>query len=336
LMDKNFELHSPIRLLLSDLCRRDGGTLEIRETHMSWLFLGARRVYKLKKPVRYPFLDFSSVAKRRYYCFEELRLNRRLASNAYLSVLPICRTADDGIHLGDHGEVVDWVVEMRRLSDHDMLDSRMRARLLEAPDIEAVASLLSRFYRSLLPERIDANHQLAYLSEQLDIDAVVLCRKEFELAVQLSPLLNKTHRLFQECAPELRERIASGWFREGHGDLRPEHVWLGTPLQIIDCLEFNRMMRIVDPYEEVAQLGLECSIAGYPWVSDLLETGIATLLGGQPTDELAGFYTISKALLRARLCMAHFLDPTPRNPWKWRPLALKYIKVASDRFKTAG
>ncbi|MBB5575915.1 MULTISPECIES: hypothetical protein [Rhizobium] len=335
LMDRTVDLHSPIKLLLGNLCQADGDTLEIRETLMSWLFLGASRVYKIKKPVRYPFLDFSSIAKRRHFCFEELRLNRRLASNTYLSVLPICRAADGGLHLGDHGEAVDWVVKMQRLSDYYMLDTRMRAGLQEELDIEAIASLLSRFFESLPSERIDADHQLAYLAEQLNIDAVVLCRKEFGLAAQLSPLLNKAHRLLQECAPELQDRIASGRFREGHGDLRPEHVWLGNPLQIIDCLEFNRMMRIVDPYEEIAQFGKECSIAGYPWVADLLMSRIASLLGGRPPEKLYRFYVIFRAVLRARMCMAHFLDPNPRNPWKWQPLALKYIQVAKEVSKTA-
>lgn len=90
LMDRNVDLHSPIKFLLSNLCQADGDTLEIRETHMSWLFLGASRVYKIKKPVRCPFLDFSSIAKRRHFCFEELRLNRRRQATP---IYPYCRSA---------------------------------------------------------------------------------------------------------------------------------------------------------------------------------------------------------------------------------------------------
>ncbi|MBY5344427.1 hypothetical protein E0H35_23985 [Rhizobium leguminosarum bv. viciae] len=322
--------------LLSDLCRARGGVCELRETHMSWLFLGAERVYKLKKAVRYPFLDFSSVARRRYFCFEELRLNRRLAGKTYISVVPICRTADGGLRAGDVGgvgEAIDWVVEMLRLPDRDMLDYRMQSASVESSDIDAVALLLSDFYRSLLSEHVVCEHQVAYMSQQLEGDATVLCREEFGLAQQVSPLLAKAREELAECTSELHRRMRAGWFREGHGDLRPEHVWLGRPLQIIDCLEFNRMMRIVDPYQEVAQLGMECSVAGYPWIADFLTARVAGDLGGKPSERLLQFYTATKALLRARLCMAHLLEKEPREPSKWQPLALRYIGVASRSFR---
>ena len=315
------------RKLLSDLCRLRGGTCEIRETHMSWLFLGAERVYKLKKPVCYPFLDFSSLELRRHFCMEELRLNRRLAAGSYLSVLPISRTAIGDLCIGEGRETIDWIVEMRRLSDRDMLDRRMRAVAIEHTEVEALARLLSRFYASLAPEPVVATDHITYLFEQLDIDAEVLCRPEFDLAILLSPILVKMREELTKCSGELCQRIALGWFREGHGDLRPEHVWLGQPLQIIDCLEFNRMMRIVDPYAEIVQLGMECDIVGYSWIGGVLCATLAGELGGKPTERLMHFYRTSKTLRRARLCMAHLLERIPRDSAKWRPLALKYINL---------
>lgn len=320
---------------LDGLCRARGGTCELRETHMSWLFLGTDRVYKLKKPVRYPFLDFSSIEKRHYFCLEELRLNRRLAEKTYLSVIPICRNTEVSLRNGENA-AIDWAVEMLRLSDCDMLDHRMQAASVGFDEIAALGVRLSQFYRGLSSEAVSAERQLAHISERLDIDAAVLCRQEFGLSELLLPLLSKVQEEFRECMPELCRRIVSGWFREGHGDLRPEHVWLGQPLQIIDCLEFNRTMRIVDPYEEVAQFGMECDVAGYPWIGRLLSTTVAAVLGSDPTARLMQFYIASKALLRARLCMAHLLEHAPRTPSKWRPLALKYIAAANRSFRDPG
>ncbi|MBY3095204.1 hypothetical protein HFO72_31185 [Rhizobium laguerreae] len=232
------DFHEEKKRLLSDLCRARGGVCDLRETHMSWLFLGVERVYKLKKPVRYSFLDFSSVALRRYFCFEELHLNRRLAAETYISVVPICRTTDGGLRaggVGSVGEAIDWAVEMRRLPDCDMLYYRMQAASVESSDIDAVAAVLSGFYRSRPSDHVVCEHQMAYMSKQLDEDATVLCREEFGLAQQVSPLLAKAREELAECASELHRRMRAGWLREGHGDLRPEHVWLEQPLQIIDC-----------------------------------------------------------------------------------------------------
>ncbi|TCR76709.1 hypothetical protein [Rhizobium sp. BK376] len=319
--------------LLSDLCRSYGGACELRETHMSFVFLGAERAYKLKKPVHYPFLDFSSVALRHYFCLEELRLNRRLAERTYLAVLPICRVADGRLGVGNGKEAIDWVVEMLRLSDHDMLDHRMLTASVERHDIETIALRLSRFYASLAPEPVAGSQVVAHLSHQLDIDTEVLCREEFGLAALVSPLLVTAREELSACRGEIYRRTETGWFREGHGDLRPEHVWLGRPQQIIDCLEFNRMMRIVDPYEEIAQLGMECCAASHPWISPLLRKTMAADLGGEPSERLTRFYTASKALRRARLCMAHLLEKEPRTPSKWRPLALNYIEFAGMGFR---
>lgn len=145
---------------------------------------------------------------------------------------------------------------MQRLSDYYMLDNRMRAGRLEEPDIEAISSLLSRFFESLPPERIDADHQLAYLAEHLNIDAAVLCRKEFGLTAQVSPLLNKTHRLLfgwltakERCDPchqEIGDPRMSG-YAAFHAKLCNFFVGIDNPHHAVEFQAINDLKRSSQP-----------------------------------------------------------------------------------------
>jgi aminoglycoside phosphotransferase family enzyme len=116
--------------------------------------------------------------------------------------------------------------------------------------------------------------------------------------------------------------------QKGHGDLRPEHVWLGDPLQIIDCLEFNRSMRMLDPYDEVNYLGMECEILGAAWIREHLMAGVTRHCGHPPSDNLLAAYGAFRALLRARISIVHLLEKPIRKPEKWRPLTLRYLNQA--------
>jgi len=109
--------------------------IEVRETHMSWVFLTERHVYKLKKPVRYDFLDFSTFEKRRADCEAEVRLNRRFAPDVYLGIVALTADAHGALRLNGEGEAIEWLVKMRRLPDEHMLDQRIRAGRLDNAEI---------------------------------------------------------------------------------------------------------------------------------------------------------------------------------------------------------
>ena len=132
---------------------------------------------------------------------------------------------------------------------------------------------------------------------------------------------------FSAARPILRERTEAGRIVEGHGDLRPEHVFLTDPVAIIDCLDFNRALRSVDPFDEIAFLGLECARIGAPWVFEALHDNLCAALDDRPPFEVLEFYWRYRALLRARLCLSHLTDPVIRTPDKWRPLAARYISL---------
>ena len=125
---------------------------------------------------------------------------------------------------------------------------------------------------------------------------------------------------------------------DGHGDLRPEHIWLGDPIRIIDCLEFNPVLRAVDPFEEMAFLALECEHLGCAWAAEHIRRRAQHVLPDGLSDALFAFYRCHRASLRARLAAAHLLEPDPRTPEKWRRLARTYLRLAAvdarrlDRF----
>ena len=304
--------------------------VEVKETHMSWIFLVDDRAYKLKKPVKYPFLDFSTLRRRRFYCEEEIRLNRRLAGETYLGTVPLRFERAGGLNLSGQGRIVDWLVEMKRLSPADMLDTRLIENRVTEADVREIGDLMATFYENCTPEIADGDLYLRHLDTEQAINRTVLERADLGVGNAAAPALDAVDRALETLAPVIGQRIADGFVVEGHGDLRPEHVHLGCPIQVIDCLEFNRAMRIVDPYDEINYLGLECALLGAPWIRGVLLDMLATKLGSPPDRSLLALYGGFRALLRARLCMAHLLEPPVRHPEKWKPLALSYIALAKQ------
>lgn len=309
--------------------------VEARETHMSWIFLAGDRVYKLKKPVRRPHLDFSTISKRKFFCEEELRLNRRLAAQTYLRVVPLLRLPSGTLTLGGGGRVCDWLVEMKRLPEAAMLDALILRGKAALRDVGTVAGLLADFYARCEPVRVGGRAYLHHLVEEHSINRFILLRPRISLAGIAAGPLDAVGLLLARLRPEILARIAAGAIVEGHGDLRPEHVCLSHPPQIIDCLEFNWAMRIIDPYDEINYLGMECDMLGAPWIRPVLNAALQRRFLQRPSQDLLALFAAFRALLRARLCMAHLLEKPARHPEKWRPLAIRYIEQAERELLSA-
>lgn len=306
--------------------------VELIETHMSWVFMLEEFVFKLKKPVRFAFLDFTTLQARAFYCREEVRLNARLAQGVYLGVAALQWQADafalvPQAQLPAPGETVDWLVMMRRLPQRDMLIELIASHRVAEKHIDALLALLGPFYRAAPTAAVGANDYLQRFQHEQRLNRELLLRPELALPdVRLA--LDGLDAALSQCADLLRARAAQGHVLDGHGDLRPDHVCLLDPPVVIDCLEFNPKLRQVDPFDEIAYLGLECEMAGAPWVGSRLVAGIAGALGEHPGPGLLRFYTAYRAMLRARLTMAHLLDARPRSPERWPALAQRYLTRA--------
>jgi aminoglycoside phosphotransferase family enzyme len=323
----------------------EAGPVQHLETHMSWVLRAPRHVLKLKKPVRTPFLDFSTPAARLQDCREEQRLNARLAPGV---VLGVCTLHWDGRRLQFLGEeaangatLVDAAVHMRRLPDERGLERLLRVRALDddaagRQAVDALAQVLLEFYARAPRAPMTARTHLARQRRELAIDRAVLgrCTAPGQASARGLPeadaLLARAERALAEAVPLLRARVQAGCLVDGHGDLRPEHVYLLERPLVIDALEFNAALRQVDPLDELVGLGLECERLGAPWIGPRLLARCRHAIGGPPEPALVSLYRLLRALRRARLALAHLLEPVPRTPGRWVPQARTYLRLMTE------
>ena len=305
--------------------------VSVKETHMSWVFLAGSLVYKLKKPVAYPFLDFTTLEARERNCREELRLNARLAERVYLDVISLHMDPSGGLSFEAAGPVADWLVRMRRLPAGRMLDVLIHAGSAKAADVRFAAEKLARFYAACPVVDVTAAWVMARFRSEHEVDLRLLSDGRFALeAGRTRHVLDMMATSLDMVVPLMEARAEARAYVEGHGDLRPEHVCLAGDPVFIDCLEFNRDLRILDPFDEISYLGLECERLGAGWIGSVFLSSAREKLGRPAPEPLLCFYRSARALLRARLALAHLTEPAPRTPEKWEPSARQYIRLAEQ------
>jgi len=302
--------------------------VEAIETHMSWVFLTDGFAYKLKKPVRHDFLDFSTLEARRHYCDEELRLNRRLAPDVYLGLVALVLGADGHLQLDGEGDVIDWLVKMRRLPTQRMLDYMIKHGTANAQDIGRVAARLAGFYRACTPVAITPDEYRHRFLAHIDAHHRELIQPAYRLPVRRIDALCATLReTLRDMAASFDERIDAGKIVEGHGDLRPEHICLNPELSIIDCLEFSRDLRIADAWDEIGYLALECERLGARSLAETLMRNYRDLSNDRPAAALVRFYQAYRAMLRATISIRHLDEEQFRYSPEWTRRTLAYLNL---------
>jgi aminoglycoside phosphotransferase family enzyme len=311
--------------------------VEAVETHMSWVFLTDRHAYKLKKPVRHAFLDFSTLEARKVRCEDELRLNRRLAPDVYLDVVTLTADASGRLALAGDGAPVEWLVKMRRLPRDRMLDAALARGAVRDEQIAALAEVLAAFYRSLPPVR----QSLAEYRGRLAAD-IEACQKELGDPAHGFPdesFAGTADTLLAFVAHEsdlLEARLRAGRVVEGHGDLRPEHVCLLERPVVIDCLEFNREFRVLDVADELAYLAMECARLDASAVGAAILTACCERMGDRVPPRLFGFYRAYRALVRAKIAAWHSKDVPAAEIEKWRTRARQYLALGAKYAQARG
>lgn len=293
-----------------------------KETHISHVFLAGDTVYKVKKPVEFSFLDFSTLAKRRHFLQEELRLNRRLAPSVYLGVMPLFFERDRW-RLGGGREAVEYTLVMRRLPEKRMLDFLLETKQVTAAMMEQLADHLAEFHAAAEPIRgitPDA-HMAAARGEwsknlaELEPLAPPAGRQDRERIGQFGA------RFLEENSALIARRAADGWIRDVHGDLHAEHICFAPEgIQIFDCIEFSDELRRCDLAAEIAFLVMDTSVRGgeplvRPFVHRYLER-----LRDPAMMALLPFYQCYRALVRAKV---HALRLR-----KWNDEAARYFNFA--------
>jgi uncharacterized protein len=300
--------------------------VELIETHISWVFLAGDYVLKVKRPVDFGFVDFTSLERRHHFCQEEVRLNRRLTADVYLGVVPIVRIGD-GFRVDGDGEPVEWGTLMRRLPADRMLDVLLTSG--GAPDrlAELLAERLLPFHRRPAPVcKGSTTDYLAVVTENLEqLDA--FAAKPLP-AGQLGLVADGMRRFIDERSGMLKARVPR-WIREGHGDLRAEHICIesaGT-LQLFDCVEFNQEIRCADVASDLSFLFMDLRRLGAPAVAcHFLDRYRAA--GFDLPGDLVRFYVAHRALVRAKVACLE-MTGAPPDARRHRALeAADYLNLA--------
>ncbi|HEX8039261.1 MAG TPA: hypothetical protein VF490_08915 [Chryseosolibacter sp.] len=307
----------------------DTENVEVIETHMSFIFLTDKFVYKLKKPVSFGYLDFSTREARYKYCLEEVRVNAPLAEDTYLGVIPI-RYSHGRMGLKGSGTIVDWLVKMKRLPSQMMLDAAIKAGTVRHAMLAGVVEKLVGFYQGSASIYPDASEYRARILRDIERDEADLLNQKFNL--DTSVVLAVSRRLFHfvsSYAFVFDERIAGGRVIDAHGDLRPEHICLGPSPLIIDRLEFNAEFRVMDIAEELCFLAIECERLGSAEVGTMFVNFYQLRTQDRIPEMLVNFYRARRALLRAKLSICHLLEEKYRaNSPKWIERCESYLHVA--------
>ncbi len=275
------------------------------ETHISWVILCDEFVYKIKKPIKYSFLDFSTLELRKHFCERELELNQRFSSNIYLEVLPIYKSEGNFTIGGKEGTLVDYALKMRKLDPEKQMDVLVAQDKVSEKDMERLAKRIVDFHKDTkiihtkdvldVREKFnDLGLEREFISKQLGSEY----SRCIDHAIKASDtFLEKNESL-------LLDRLRSGFFRDCHGDLHTRNIFLLPEPQPFDCIEFNNDFREIDVLNEVAFLCMDLDALGRNDLSDLFMDSYNLLFPAMRTEaerKLFVYYKSYRANVRAKV-----------------------------------
>jgi uncharacterized protein len=302
------------------------------ETHISLLFLTGNYVYKVKKPVDFGFLDFTSLEKRKYFCEQEVKLNRRLSPKIYLGVVEITREGDR-ISLGGKGELVEYAVKMRQIPEEFLMDKLLERRQVTPRMIEAVSEKLVKFYfdaetNDLIksfakPDRVKQDTDENFEQTEKYI-GVTISREAYE------EVKNRTNNFFRTKEEIFYQRINSDRIKDCHGDLRLEHIFWEDEISIFDCIEFNERFRYTDVAADIAFLAMDLDYHDREDLSEHLMDSFIRKSGDQDLPNILNFYKCYRAFVRGKVESFRLDDPNIPEGAKSEALqrAQKYFNLA--------
>jgi aminoglycoside phosphotransferase family enzyme/predicted kinase len=307
--------------------------VSMRQTHISWLFFTDDFVYKLKKPVNFGFLDFTTLEARKFFCAEEVRLNRRLAPEIYRGVVEV-KAHDGRMRFEGHGETVDYAVQMRRLPEERMLPTLLAKGKVTLATIRQLARLIADFHaQAETGDDIDRAGTVATILANWEENfAQTRPYLDFPLRRDAWESIRARVQAFCRARAELfDQRIAEGRIRDCHGDLRAEHICLTEPIAIFDCIEFNHRFRYSDVAADVAFLAMDFDAQGFPEFSQALVHAYVESSGDQGLLSVLDFYKCYRAFVRAKVECFRADDPTVSAGEKGLALraANRYCRLAT-------
>jgi len=299
-------------LLKSTAYPEPTSTVDLLQTHVSYLFLTDSFVYKVKKPVDFGFLNFTTLDRRRFYCEEEVRLNRRLCPEIYLGVVEVRESATGAAFFGD-GKLVDYAVKMKRLPEERMLSRLLAENRVTAADLQRIGRTVAEFH-------LKADHN-GEIDSYGSIEAI---RRNWEENFQqmiASPELNLSESdlsllrtwvsdFLLSQQPLFARRVAGGFIRDCDGDLHADNICLTEQICIFDCIEFNERFRYSDTAADIAFLLMDLDFHQKAPLAEAFLQEYIEVTGDREVVQLLDFYKVYRAVVRGKVESFRFHDPS--------------------------
>ena len=310
------------------------GMIDAIESHLSWVFLTSEHAYKMKKPVKLPFLDLTSLAARKQSVKKELIANRVLAHGVYLGVVALTKDKENKLHLAQYtpdSAACEWLLKMKRLPHKLMLDNILKTGTCRKTLLHQAAYKLAKFYRSAKRATITPRAYFESLNARVIKNYKVLSTRRYGLdKAQVDAVHGNQILRLQTCAGLLKNRARGGHIIDGHGDLKAEHICLTSPPMIIDRLE-TRELRITDPIDELSYLWIECRILNHPEAADIFFETYKAVSGDNYPKLLPPLFKSLNACTRACFAAWHLDDPQVSNKENWRLRTAAYFALALEQ-----
>ena len=311
--------------------------VEMLQTHISYIFITDDYVYKVKKPVNFGFLDFSTLDKRLFYCQKEIELNKRLSPDVYLDVVPI---TDEGKELAfsGKGEVVDYAVKMRKIPMNKLMVNLLEEGKLTTDMIEKVSKKIADFHeQAATSPEIEKFGTITVIKTNTD-ENFEQTKNYIGKAItktQFESIKNYTSEFYKRKKQVIKNRIDEHKIKDCHGDLHMQHVCLTEPIIIFDCIEFNDRFRYSDTAADIAFLAMDLDFHGRADLSKVLMDFYSKYSNDIHIHDMLNFYKIYRAYVRGKVTSFQLDDPNILKDEKEKALdtAKRYFALAFDYVK---
>jgi len=307
--------------------------VSVIQTHISYVVLTGKYVYKIKKPVNFGFLDFSTLEKRKYFCEEELRLNRRLCPEIYLDVVSFTKKNDD-IEINGSGEIIDFAVKMNEFPQESILNKLLKKNKIVEKTIDNIVDILVNFYKSSISsdeinyfgtvEAVKHNTDENFEQTKEFINLTITKEKFDSIKKRTNDFLNLNKNI-------LENRVKNGFIKDCHGDLHSGNiVVINDKICIFDCIEFNQRFRYSDVASDIAFLSMDLDFLGQAYLSSYLIEKYVEKSKDENIFDVLNFYKCYRAYVRGKVIGFKLNDPNIDKLEKEKTinLARKYFDLA--------
>ena len=307
--------------------------ISVIETHISWVLLTGAYAYKIKKPVSFGFLDFSTLEQRRFFCYEELRLNKRLAADLYLAVVPITGTVDDAKMEGT-GDILDYAVKMRQFPAGLTLSERAASKQLSPSEIDQLSEIMAKFHQNIaianlaMPYGCSDDINYWFNENFAPIKALLTSHNQ-----QLKTIERWGNQEWHHKAEIMTRRKQQGYVRECHGDLHLSNMTLiNGQVTLFDCLEFNALLRWIDVINEVAFVLIDLLQMREESLAFRLLNRYLQLTGDYQGVSLLRYYLVYRALVSAKVALLRQAQQTTKRNQTMAGLKYQTFMDLAERY----